>query len=40
MTVIRDVAEHSLEEVVRRFRDAYCLHHQSEIKPILAGVRT
>jgi hypothetical protein len=30
MTAVWDVAPCSLAEVVRRFRGAYCLHHQAD----------
>jgi hypothetical protein len=31
MTVFYDVAPCSLVEIGRRFRDAYCLHHQGAL---------
>jgi hypothetical protein len=33
MTVLWDIAPCSLVEVYRRFRGAYCLHHQGDHRP-------
>jgi hypothetical protein len=40
LTVFRDVAPCSLVEVYRRFRGAYCLHHQSLIALMMEAVNT